>query len=147
LQRTIPTHLFQRIQLNFHGQFHRYHERFFDLAMEDGRTFILQCDGVNDSGARHLIEKGEGRIVPLFDSSGGAGALPPTWPTAWPGIVCGYAGGLGPDSIDEQLPRIRAASNGERFWIDMERRVRSQDDSVFALAKVETVLKAVYGRG
>jgi phosphoribosylanthranilate isomerase len=101
--------------------------------------FIYQCDGVNDRWIREL-EFGS----PLFDTSGGAGVLPNRWPGAWPGRYCGYAGGLGPDNVVEQLTRIRIAANeGERFWIDMERRVRSDDDEQFDLDKVRTVLEAV----
>ena len=43
---------FQRVQLNFHGQWHRAHPYLADiLAQSWGYRFILQCDGVNDAMA------------------------------------------------------------------------------------------------
>ncbi len=65
----------------------------------------------------------------LFDASGGRGIAPRAWPARIPGIRCGYAGGLGPDSLDQALPQIFAAS-GDKMpdWIDMETRVRDHRD-------------------
>jgi hypothetical protein len=133
--------IFQRVQLNFHGQFHKAH---FDLgnvlSFRDSVHWIFQCDGVNDESVKRLVLEEPDLREPLFDTSGGAGVLPDTWPDAWPGIYCGYAGGLGPDNVLEQLGRVRRKTEGQAFWIDMERRVRSEDDSRFDLDKVTQVL-------
>jgi len=133
--------LFQRIQLNFHGQFHRSDNRFVAL-LDDFSTYdwILQCDSVNDATAKKLAS--ESRVVPLFDTSGGAGVVPDEWPEAWKGVYCGYAGGLGPETIREQLPLIAKRAGDQPFWIDMEALVRSNDDAVFDLTKVRAVLEA-----
>jgi hypothetical protein len=143
---------FQRVQLNFHGEFHRRGSGFetilsdespraegHGMGARDGKQFILQCDGVNDHAAEEIVPWCN--AVPLFDRSGGAGVLPKEWPKAWPGVYCGYAGGLGPDNLAEQLDRIELAAGGEHVWIDMERRVRSEDDSRFDLEKVRRVLE------
>lgn len=133
--------IFQRVQLNFHGEYHRMSP---DLPILLARKkwmfdFILQCDSVNDDVARVLAN--QGLIQPLFDLSGGAGIVPAEWLDAWPGIYCGYAGGLGPETLPEELPKIAARTKGQPFWIDMERRVRSEDDKVFDLVKVRQVLE------
>lgn len=135
---------FERVQLNFHGEFHRAADRFPGvLELNAGQCqFILQCDGVNDAKARELAARGLG--VPLFDTSGGAGIVPRGgWPSPWRGVYCGYAGGLGPHNIAAQMEVIARTVGASPFWIDMERRVRSEDDSTFDLAKVRAVLAAV----
>lgn len=135
--------IFQRVQLNFHSQYHRQDINFPFLLEEMARgwSFILQRDGVNDEAARILSYRG--LCVPLFDTSGGAGVLPGQWPAAWPKVYCGYAGGLGPENILEQLEKIGSAAGNQPFWVDMERRVRSEDDSQFDLEKVRSVLSQV----
>lgn len=142
----LPNHLrerFQRVQLNFHGHWHEPHVLFIDLIEKRlmKEEFILQCDGTNDVTAQKFAELKT--AVPLFDTSGGAGVLPKEWPTAFSGVYCGYAGGLGPDSMQAELGRIAEAASDERFWIDMERKVRSEDDEKFDLAKVQAVLDIV----
>lgn len=125
----------QRIQLNFHGaeSVLVYHDQFFAKIAKDlpNFQFIFQCDGVHgqqllDSA---LAASNEGytyvkptTYCPLFDQSGGAGVLPGEWPKSNYDFV-GYAGGLGPQNITEQLPKIQAAANGKRYWIDMETHV------------------------
>lgn len=141
----------ERVQINFHGQFHRACVGFDDILIahvhppisDRPLQFILQCDGVNDRAVDRLA--GLRIAVPLFDQSGGGGILPRVWPLAWPGVYCGYAGGLGPDNVAGQLKHIARAAEGETVWIDMERRVRSVDDSQFDLSKVRAVLEAVAG--
>lgn len=136
--------IFNRVQLNFHGQFHKGHPSLGSvLDFYKEYQFILQCDGVNDSAVEKLCaEQTRARACsPLFDTSGGAGRLPDSWPRAWEDSYCGYAGGLGPDNVLEQLDRIYVASMELPFWIDMERRVRSEDDWQFDLQKVGRVLE------
>lgn len=129
-----------RVQLNFHGEFHRAHATFPTLL--DRLTtiqFILQCDGVNDATAKHLSLAR--RAVPLFDTSGGGGLSPQEWPAAWPDVYCGYAGGLGPDNLERELERIAVAAGDATVWIDMERKVRSVNDRQFDLDKVADILE------
>ena len=56
-------------------------------------------------------------------------------------ILHGYAGGLGPDNIESELQRIAAAAGDAPFWIDMETRVRSDNDEQFDLNKVRRCLE------
>lgn len=143
---------FKRVQLNFHGDPHK-RAHGFEGAIGDeapkagslgvparvGKEFILQCDGVNDDIVDELAPWLP--IVPLFDRSGGAGVVPKEWPKPLPGVYCGYAGGIGPENIVDEIRRIAEVAGNERVWIDMETRVRSNDDHRFDLEKVEECLK------
>lgn len=77
----------------------------------------------------------------LVDASGGRGIECDAWPAPqaerW-----GYAGGLGPDNLATQLPRIAAAAGEQPFWIDMESRLRDAQDR-FDLGAAERCLQAV----
>lgn len=71
----------------------------------------------------------------LVDSSGGRGLSPEGWarPPAPLSKPVGFAGGLGPDNLAAELPRIAAVAAGT-WWVDMESKLRSEDDW-FSLAK------------
>lgn len=158
---------FARVQLNFHGQESPCIREAFVEALKrtfPGKELIFQLD---DSGGGTYLEAaaeaiGEGAVsscVGLFDTSGGAGILPGEWsrplyiehlPEGDRFTYHGYAGGLGPDNLAEQLPLILAAASNEgagsgtqpgRIWIDMETRVRSDEDQLFDLAKVRRCLE------
>ena len=71
------------------------------------------------------------RVRPFFDNSGGRGELPARWPIGL-APVTGYAGGLRPDNLATEIPRIlEAATAGvcERVWIDLETGVRTPTDA------------------
>ena len=137
--------MFERVQVNFHAEEHGNLNALRSVLREgtDLKPFILQVDGVHDKAIRALVEDFPSLVSPLFDLSGGAGVLPRQWPQAWPGVTCGYAGGLGPSNLAEQLLRIRVASRMQRYWIDMERKLRSADDLQFDLQAVAKVIKVV----
>lgn len=71
----------------------------------------------------------------LYDCSWGKGISPSEW-IQNPGIECGYAGGIGPDNIEEVLSKIDFAFP---CWIDMESNVRTNDK--LDLNKVAIVLE------
>ncbi|MFN7115108.1 MAG: hypothetical protein ACK4PK_12205 [Alphaproteobacteria bacterium] len=75
----------------------------------------------------------------LFDESAGRGISPDTWDAPLAGHFCGYAGGLRPDNVAQNLEIIAKVAAGHETWIDMETGVRSDD--VFDLAKVRRVLE------
>jgi hypothetical protein len=144
---------FKRVQLNFHSQVDRRETPLFfaALAALGNRQVIFQIDSA--LGAKHLEsvygENDEGSVdaVPLFDLSSGTGVLPVSWPA--PRYMQddvnfayhGYAGGLGPDNLADEIPKIAQAAAGARFWIDMETHVRSANDRQFDLGKVERCLE------
>jgi len=134
----------RRIQLNFHGYLHEVTGTFVDAAKdradEHGWQIIFQCDGVNDFLVSNAID-GSLDAVPLYDKSGGAGILPDSWPPAMRGVYSGYAGGLGPENLAAELHAIAEAANDNRFWVDMETKVRSLDDQRFDLDSVRSCLQ------
>ena len=75
----------------------------------------------------------------LLDASCGAGIDTPIEIVTSPGINIGYAGGIGPDNVEKKLRKLLDYPSDEKFWIDMETRVRTDD--WFDLDKVEQVLK------
>lgn len=114
---------FNRIQLNFHGEPHRYNERFFDGLKRQNKQIIFQMDRKNE----HLYFEARERdinCVPFFDLSHGAGILPDEWPLSQ-GNLCGYAGGLSPDNVTEQLHKIHKKAGDSAFWIDVETGIRT----------------------
>ncbi len=135
--------MFQRIQLNFHGEHMEPDPEFFKILKGSNKQVIFQFDDVNNDLLKKALDHGV-NAVPLFDVSGGAGIVPEAWPAPVDGVYCGYAGGLGPDSMTEQLERIsKVVPASQTIWIDMERRIRSEDDEVFLLSKVQTCLDLV----
>lgn len=75
----------------------------------------------------------------LLDRSGGKGEVPGKWPELIPNVFCGQAGGLGPDTLETELPKIAEVVGEQEIWIDMESRIRT--DGLFDLNKVLNCLK------
>lgn len=85
-------------------------------------------------------------LFPLFDASGGRGVETKDWPEPFrlsngTPLVCGYAGGLGPDNVADEVARIEDKAKEAVIWIDMETKLRSKSDN-FDLEKCEAVLQA-----
>jgi hypothetical protein len=83
-------------------------------------------------------------VSPLFDCSGGMGILASEWPAPaldkyGKPLFCGYAGGLGPDNIEEELAKIEAVVGDAEIWVDMESKIRNNKDEL-DLEKCEQVL-------
>lgn len=131
----------QRVQINTHSRAHLAIVGFGEKLKElPERQIIFQWDGVNDALAFSAMNYGINAAA-LFDKSGGAGVLPESWPTPHDVIPCGYAGGLGPENVVAEIAKIEAVCD-RPYWIDMERRVRTEDDTKLDLKKVERVLRA-----
>lgn len=92
--------------------------------------------------ASELTRLGQ-RASVLYDFSGGTGAAPFRWPSAPYGAQVGYAGGIGPDNVEQVIADIQAErlTDSRPFWIDMESGVRTDDR--FDLGKVRAVLERV----
>lgn len=103
-----------------------------------GRSVVMQWRG-NEFPAVpgiHLLQ----------DRSGGQGIPETKWSS--PDEICtkvknfiGYAGGLRPDNVSEALKSIIPASRGQRFWIDCETGLRTDD--WFDQSKAEQMAQAV----
>lgn len=150
--RLLPL-VFGRMQVNTYGIRHSHdplHLRRNVLrANHSGIQVIFQYDQVNAESLSDCRDGSPGNfcsglsIAALFDLSHGMGVLPEVWPESLPGIPCGYAGGLSPENVAEELPKIaEAAGKGTPFWIDVETGVRSPDGSRFDLDRVVRFLEA-----
>lgn len=146
-KNTLPVGLtegFDHIQLNFHAEVQvsewpAFHDVLHTLG---DRQIIFQIDGNMGVELYDDVHNSTSvDAVPLFDVSHGAGVLPEGWPAPLDGDYHGYAGGLGPDNLAEQIPAIGRAAGDARIWIDMETRVRSHGDQQFDLEKVERCLQ------
>lgn len=140
---------FHRVQLNWHGgqQPESVGENILKAFCELDRggfgwdpQLIFQLDNVNNE-----LWKPAGRRFAcsgLFDLSHGAGLLPSDWPRCSSEIPCGWAGGLGPENLVDQIPKITEQSwKAQNFWIDMETRVRTEDGENLDLHKVRRCLE------
>lgn len=78
----------------------------------------------------------------LFDGSLGKGVSPEQWQAPILGKRCGYAGGLNPDNLQQEMNKIAQVTKGQTIWIDMETGLRTKDE--FDLIKVEKVLKLTH---
>lgn len=136
-----------RIQLNISGaaydtmgdstevEFRKLHERWPETK------FILQ----HSARTAKLIPALEDidNITFLHDWSGGRGLRVCSWgppPTRKP---YGYAGGIGPDTIKEDLASISTVTDREDLWVDMETKLRTDTpESAFDMLKCRRVLRA-----
>lgn len=129
-----------RIQLNFNQARDNIDLDMLTALLErfPSLKIIIQHNESNETVWERLCGS-HANFIALFDSSGGRGIERSAWPTPLPGIRCGYAGGLGPNNLAKTLPRIFAAAGGHPHWIDMEGKLRRQDD-VFDLQLAEACL-------
>ena len=136
--------MFDRLQLNFHAQPHKMNDKEFGGVLREylsQKMVIFQMDGVktNENMLHSMVGRWHISAYPLFDTSGGRGVLPKEWPEYFG--YCGYAGGLSPENVGEELGRISKIARSQ-IWIDTETLVRSEDDEIFDLEKVRRFLKA-----
>jgi hypothetical protein len=134
-------YIFERVQINFHAIPHEFSNQMIGIMSKyPKQQYIFQYDGVNDAIVRKAFLAGC-NVSALFDKSGGAGILPKQWPNLLEGIPCGYAGGLSPDNVDEQIKVIEEIVGGTKIWIDVETHVRSNMDAEFDLGKIRKFLE------
>jgi hypothetical protein len=112
---------YRRIQLNINARRPEFTDEevlaIYRTLHQAGMRLILQHHAASDQVIeRFLREVADNdvealkRIDILFDASKGAGQRPDSWPAPHQfNLFCGYAGGLGPDVLDAELPRIKAA--------------------------------------
>lgn len=112
--------------------------------------FITQLNEANKSITNQFGQL-DGHMISnhqvLFDSSGGLGKSPETWPSLLLDKLCGYAGGLGPDNLKSELLKIKKQAEDSddiidfHTWIDMESKIRTDDK--LDLSKAHSVAEAV----
>ena len=104
------------------------HIQFITQHNEDNKTFFHYWDEVEN----HAY---------LYDGSLGKGVSPESWQAPIKNKFCGYAGGLSPLNIKDNLQKIKSVIGSENVWIDMESGVRTNDN--FDLNKVVDILTLV----
>lgn len=124
----------------------------YQINTSEKEPSIRAVEGfVLDRGARGILQC-RGETFPdsydvdwLYDRSGGRGQLPESWPRPGrSGQFVGYAGGIGPDTIDGVMSDLSGlVTERNRYWLDMESAIRTED--WIDLDKCESVLHAVYG--
>lgn len=117
--------------------------------------FILQVNDETKDLFDELFNRGKrppANLSVLFDPSAGLGAVPDVRPKPIPGVHCGFAGGLGPDTIDKELAAIGHACTeyDDSVWIDMETRIRTINavgNDIFDLEKCRQVVARIVEAG
>jgi hypothetical protein len=117
---------FPRVQLNLNASTVDIRRLADAIQRHPERIHITQHNDVNKYLWLELRELRNHAV--LFDESGGRGISPTNWSTPLPAKSCGYAGGLGPDNLEQELPRIARAASMMPFWIDMEGKLRDNLD-------------------
>lgn len=83
-------------------------------------------------------------ISVLCDNSGGRGVRESKWqPSPFPGLSYGYAGGIGPETIEQDLSDIEQATTSYETWVDMESSLRTvlpSGKDIFNLQRCRDVL-------
>lgn len=126
IQHDIFVATFGRVQINVRSERAETDVDAVARAIRDlhPTQVIFQSNDAND----WLLEALDGRslnVVGLADKSGGKGVLPGEWPEDG-GPGWGYAGGLTPDNLREQIEKIERVS-GDGAWIDAEAGLRADD--------------------
>lgn len=87
------------------------------ILQKNTETFVL---------FQPLIEDPLPNMSVLFDASCGKGILVSDYPVPYSnsGILCGYAGGISPDNIENVLSNATQAAGNAPIWIDMESSLR-----------------------
>lgn len=131
---------FYRLQLNFHNIEYIDPDLFLkSIKNLEVKNFIFQQDGINDHLLDKSIELGI-NASPLYDKSGGNGIIPDKWPEAKYKFN-GYAGGLTPDNVIDQIEKIKLSARDKMVWLDVESGVRSNNS--FDLDKVNNFLEKI----
>lgn len=105
--------------------------------MYRSKTVITQHREEN----RFLLDVNSRNHAVLVDGSGGRGILPPLWARPNTAKPVGFAGGLGPDNLAEQLREIAFVAV-RPWWVDMEGRLRVDD--WFSCGKAEAAADAFH---
>lgn len=137
--------MFKRFQINFSHEVDRLDiGRFLIGLQEPGlqvkQQIILQVEDVNHPVV--LAASKVTNVAPMYDVSSGHGILPQEWPQQVSMNRCGFAGGLSPDNVAGVLEKLESVAP-DFAWIDVESKVRSEDDQKLDLDKVRQFLENV----
>ena len=120
-------HGFSRVQVNLHGD--SFNPGRIAVAVQGVKRFAdtVACQRVilQHRGAWNHIPVHHAKVEYLFDKSEGGGrAAFEEWPAPSPHLArMGYAGGIGPETIDKAID-FALAHPDSNLWFDMEGRIR-----------------------
>ena len=139
----IKMDIFNRYQVNFQASKYNNTIAEFNKLIEKTpmANFIIQANEINQIVVNDLIESKYQNVSFLFDASGGKGLMANEYKKPFDGFLCGYAGGLNPDNLKEELLKMVAAAGESTVWIDTESGVRSNEGKQFDLDKVVAFLE------
>lgn len=120
--------------------------------------FYIKNDSGSNSGSGSNSDSdstctnNHGTVLPsnvtmLVDESKGTGLLASSWPQPPTEYNIGYAGGIGPNNIENVLTNIVTVTGDKLFWIDMESSLRTIDthgNDTFDLNKCFSCIDSVY---
>jgi len=133
---------YQRVQLNVSRSMNKIADmKAVAACLAPGPEYIIQIGSYRQPGlvlARKILEGGKASV--LFDASGGQGVAAREDPAPPEDLLCGYAGGLSPDNLEERLKRLEQVVGEREIWVDMESGVRDEEDRL-DLGKVERCLE------
>jgi hypothetical protein len=132
-----------RVQLNVGAIRRRRDAHAIARCLPRGPEYIVQVgagDGSAMAMARDLQKCGVDVSV-LFDASGGRGLRPDAWPAPSDEVRCGFAGGLGPGTLEQDLARLSDVAGDRTIWIDMQAGARADDRATLDLTKVRRCLE------
>mmetsp|Transcript_52390 Transcript_52390/g.71527 ORF Transcript_52390/g.71527 Transcript_52390/m.71527 type:complete len:214 (-) Transcript_52390:355-996(-) len=89
--------------------------------------FILQRNEETRPLWMHFESDPPANLSFLYDESKGRGIASETWPSLKEvGVPYGYAGGLGPKNLTQQLASMAAVAGDAPIWVDMESSLRTR---------------------
>jgi len=116
------------------------------IVFGGGREFIFPLNDDTEPFIRKLYEK-TFRFSLLFDASYGAGMSPKKWERPiFYNIPHGYAGGLSPENVAENLAKISKAAGGwvkdDLIWIDAEGQLMKPNSRHFDVDRASAYINA-----
>jgi phosphoribosylanthranilate isomerase len=136
---------FSRVQLNFNVKNSDINLLEFFHILKTASThyeiekFLFQGNHNNKEFIKNVLlpySHANKLIGILFDASGGNGVIG-EWQAPYD-LPCGYAGGLTPDNLEEELLKIEGVVGDKTIWIDAETGIRT--DNKLDLDKVRKFL-------
>jgi len=143
---------FERVQINLRNQLkdiniNQLSHNIFESLVHD---WIIQLSDDGEDSRQFLDQINLAvrnlnpvyNVFPFLDASGGRGVAETNWKMNLSiKHLRGYAGGINPGNVESIVKQISASlPDGERFWIDMESGVRTDDK--FDLKLVQDVLES-----
>lgn len=146
LTRTNGTPVIRRWQINIYGSKTKnfYAEEIAKLLNEfPDNEFIFQY-GNSEYHRMKNLDKTGAKFSILYDTSGGKGELAKTWSSPlFENHFQGYAGGLSPENVTENLGKIaRAAGTRTDIWIDAEGKLKNPETKIFDINRAKQYINA-----